>query len=70
MSASVTKGSGISIKSMAIQPPSHPTYDLRGIIKLALAEDSADFGINSLFIFCYAIWVYLSLIVIQIASEE
>ncbi|XP_022155361.1 nicotinate-nucleotide pyrophosphorylase [carboxylating], chloroplastic isoform X3 [Momordica charantia] len=44
MSASVTKGSGISIKSMAIQPPSHPTYDLRGIIKLALAEDSADFG--------------------------
>ncbi|KAE8637515.1 hypothetical protein CSA_004748 [Cucumis sativus] len=44
MSASVSKDSGISVASAAIQPPSHPTYDLRGIIKLALAEDSADFG--------------------------
>ncbi|KAJ8441238.1 hypothetical protein Cgig2_033962 [Carnegiea gigantea] len=25
-------------------PPSHPTYDLKGVIKLALAEDSADRG--------------------------
>ncbi|XP_038892239.1 nicotinate-nucleotide pyrophosphorylase [carboxylating], chloroplastic isoform X3 [Benincasa hispida] len=44
MSTSVSKDSGISVASVAIQPPSHPTYDLRGIIKLALAEDSADFG--------------------------
>lgn len=44
MSASVSKDSGISVASVAIQPPSHPTYDLRGVIKLALAEDSANFG--------------------------
>ncbi|XP_022977195.1 nicotinate-nucleotide pyrophosphorylase [carboxylating], chloroplastic [Cucurbita maxima] len=44
MSASVAKDSGISVASVAIQPPSHPTYDLRGVIKLALAEDSANFG--------------------------
>lgn len=44
MSASVSKDSGISVASVTIQPPSHPTYDLQGIIKLALAEDSADFG--------------------------
>ncbi|XP_008454777.2 nicotinate-nucleotide pyrophosphorylase [carboxylating], chloroplastic isoform X2 [Cucumis melo] len=44
MSASVSNDSGISVASVAIQPPSHPTYDLRGIIKLALAEDSADFA--------------------------
>lgn len=44
MSTSVSKDSGISVASVAIQPPSHPTYDLRGIIQLALAEDSADFG--------------------------
>lgn len=49
MSASVSKDSGISVASAAIQPPSHPTYDLRGIIKLALAEDSADFGMKLLF---------------------
>lgn len=44
MSASLSKDSGISVASVAIQPPSHPTYDLRGVIKLALAEDSANFG--------------------------
>ncbi|TYK28975.1 nicotinate-nucleotide pyrophosphorylase [Cucumis melo var. makuwa] len=48
MSASVSNDSGISVASVAIQPPSHPTYDLRGIIKLALAEDSADFVIGGL----------------------
>lgn len=50
MSASVSQDSGISLASVTIQPPSHPTYDLRGIIKLALAEDSADFGMINYFI--------------------
>lgn len=27
-----------------IQPPTHPTYDLKGIINLALQEDSGDRG--------------------------
>lgn len=53
MSTSVSKDSGISVASVAIQPPSHPTYDLRGIIQLALAEDSADFGIMDYFIINY-----------------
>lgn len=30
--------------SMAIKPPSHPTYDLKAVIKLALAEDAGDTG--------------------------
>lgn len=29
---------------MAIKPPSHPTYDLEAVIKLALAEDAGDRG--------------------------
>ena len=29
---------------MALKPPSHPTYDLKGIIKLALAEDAGGQG--------------------------
>ncbi|KAL6350916.1 hypothetical protein AAG906_031502 [Vitis piasezkii] len=29
---------------MVIKPPSHPTYDLRAVIKLALAEDVGDQG--------------------------
>ncbi|XP_050231989.1 quinolinate phosphoribosyltransferase [decarboxylating] 1a [Mercurialis annua] len=29
---------------MTIKPPSHPTYDLKGIIKLALDEDAGDRG--------------------------
>ncbi|XP_038709880.1 nicotinate-nucleotide pyrophosphorylase [carboxylating], chloroplastic isoform X2 [Tripterygium wilfordii] len=44
MSASVTRNPEISINSMAIKPPSHPTYDMKGVIKLALAEDSGDRG--------------------------
>ncbi|VVB03735.1 unnamed protein product [Arabis nemorensis] len=42
MSASATQTSGAS--SMAIKPPSHPTYDLKAVIKLALAEDAGDTG--------------------------
>ncbi|KAL5707626.1 nicotinate-nucleotide diphosphorylase (carboxylating) [Ranunculus cassubicifolius] len=30
--------------SMAINPPSHPTYDLKAVIKLALSEDAGDRG--------------------------
>ncbi|XP_024027582.1 nicotinate-nucleotide pyrophosphorylase [carboxylating], chloroplastic isoform X2 [Morus notabilis] len=41
---SVTEKPGISIQSMVIKPPSHPTYDLQGVIKLALAEDAGDRG--------------------------
>ncbi|KAL6957995.1 Quinolinate phosphoribosyltransferase [decarboxylating] 1a, partial [Sarracenia purpurea var. burkii] len=44
MSATVTRGSGIPIKFVAVKPPSHPTYDLKGVIKLALAEDAGDRG--------------------------
>ena len=34
-----------SFESMAIKPPSHPTYDLTAIIKLALSEDVGDQGL-------------------------
>lgn len=44
MSATETKSTGLSFESMAIKPPSHPTYDLKGVIKLALAEDAGDRG--------------------------
>ncbi|CAM8947701.1 unnamed protein product [Rhodiola kirilowii] len=33
-----------SSENWVINPPSHPTYDLKGIIKLALEEDSGDRG--------------------------
>ncbi|GKV42907.1 hypothetical protein SLEP1_g50265 [Rubroshorea leprosula] len=44
MSATQTRNAGISFESLAIKPPLHPTYDLKGIIKLALSEDSGDRG--------------------------
>ncbi|XP_044487897.1 nicotinate-nucleotide pyrophosphorylase [carboxylating], chloroplastic isoform X1 [Mangifera indica] len=44
MSAIESKTFSISSESMAIKPPSHPTYDLNGVIKLALAEDAGDRG--------------------------
>ncbi|KAI4378802.1 hypothetical protein MLD38_016232 [Melastoma candidum] len=40
----MASASGRLPESMAIRPPSHPTYDLRRIIKLALAEDAGDKG--------------------------
>ena len=43
---SVSAKPGISVQSMVIKPPSHPTYDLQGVIKLALAEDAGDRGLN------------------------
>nr|XP_027189793.1 nicotinate-nucleotide pyrophosphorylase [carboxylating], chloroplastic isoform X3 [Cicer arietinum] len=44
MSATEVTNSRISYESFAIKPPLHPTYDLKGIIKLALAEDAGDRG--------------------------
>ncbi|XVF85344.1 hypothetical protein PTKIN_Ptkin17bG0110100 [Pterospermum kingtungense] len=44
MAASHTTNGGVSLEAMAIKPPSHPTYDLKGIIKLALAEDAGNRG--------------------------
>ncbi|XP_057445427.1 nicotinate-nucleotide pyrophosphorylase [carboxylating], chloroplastic [Lotus japonicus] len=44
MSAAELTNSRISYESFAIKPPVHPTYDLKGIIKLALAEDAGDRG--------------------------
>lgn len=44
MSATELTNSRISYESFTIKPPVHPTYDLKGIIKLALAEDSGDRG--------------------------
>lgn len=47
MSASAGTKSPISTvgsSSMEIQPPSHPTYDLKAVIALALAEDAGDRG--------------------------
>lgn len=44
MSAAEIKLPPISLSSMTVKPPSHSTYDLKGIIKLALAEDAGDRG--------------------------
>ncbi|QCD89649.1 nicotinate-nucleotide pyrophosphorylase [carboxylating], chloroplastic isoform X2 [Vigna unguiculata] len=44
MSATEVTDSRISYESFAIKPPEHPTYDLKGVIKLALAEDAGDRG--------------------------
>ncbi|WJZ80480.1 hypothetical protein VitviT2T_000396 [Vitis vinifera] len=44
MSGIETRSPRISFESMVIKPPSHPTYDLRAVIKLALAEDVGDQG--------------------------
>lgn len=44
MSVAETSNPGISFESMIIKPPSHPRYDLKGVIKLVLAEDAGDRG--------------------------
>ncbi|XP_056164705.1 quinolinate phosphoribosyltransferase [decarboxylating] 1a isoform X2 [Syzygium oleosum] len=44
MSAAATDSPALSFERMAVKPPSHPTYDLKGVIKLALAEDAGDRG--------------------------
>ena len=45
MSSTNVTSSMVSSKSFAIKPPVHPTYDLKNIIKLALAEDAGDQGL-------------------------
>lgn len=47
MSVAETRISPFSSKSLTIKPPSHPTYDLKGVIKLALAEDAGDRGLRT-----------------------
>ncbi|KAJ6903140.1 nicotinate-nucleotide pyrophosphorylase [Populus alba x Populus x berolinensis] len=44
MSVAQTINPGLSFRSMVVKPPSHPTYDMKGVIKLALAEDAGDRG--------------------------
>ncbi|KDP38043.1 hypothetical protein JCGZ_04686 [Jatropha curcas] len=44
MSATATRNPNTMFESVTIQPPLHPTYDLKGVIKLALAEDAGDQG--------------------------
>lgn len=52
MSAVETKNPNVVFQSMTIKPPSHPTYDLNGVIKLALAEDAGDQGFFISFLIC------------------
>ncbi|CAK8570352.1 unnamed protein product [Lathyrus sativus] len=44
MSATEVTNPTIAYDSFTVKPPLHPTYDLKGIIKLALAEDAGDRG--------------------------
>ena len=51
----------ISFESMALKPPLHPTYDLKGIINLALAEDAGGQGLSSL--------ISSSIVFVQLPSQ-
>ncbi|CAN8266960.1 unnamed protein product [Cochlearia groenlandica] len=44
VSSATQTNKGVSNSSMEINPPSHPTYDLKAVINLALAEDAGDTG--------------------------
>ncbi|KAK6922239.1 Quinolinate phosphoribosyl transferase, N-terminal, partial [Dillenia turbinata] len=44
MSSLEARKPALSLESMVLNPPSHPTYDLKGVIKLALSEDAGDRG--------------------------
>ncbi|XP_059316789.1 quinolinate phosphoribosyltransferase [decarboxylating] 1a isoform X1 [Lycium ferocissimum] len=44
MSAIATKNAGRIVESLVVKPPAHPTYDLKGVIQLALSEDAGDLG--------------------------
>ncbi|WCJ23055.1 Nicotinate-nucleotide pyrophosphorylase [carboxylating] chloroplastic [Euphorbia peplus] len=44
MSAIETRNPSAFSQSMTIKPPSHPTYDLKAVVKLALAEDAGGRG--------------------------
>jgi hypothetical protein len=42
--AATARNPSKAFESVALKPPLHPTYDLKGIIKLALAEDAGGQG--------------------------
>ncbi|PKA55639.1 nicotinate-nucleotide pyrophosphorylase (carboxylating) [Apostasia shenzhenica] len=44
MSAVEARGSMMPVEPIVLKPPSHPTYDLKAVIALALAEDAGDRG--------------------------
>lgn len=44
MYAMATKNAGRTMDSLVVKPPAHPTYDLKGVIQLALSEDAGDLG--------------------------
>lgn len=45
MSATETTTSRASYEFLAVKPPIHPTYDLKNVIQLALAEDAGNQGL-------------------------
>lgn len=52
--AATVRGPRMSFESVTLKPPLHPTYDLKGVIQLALAEDAGGQGylvLSSIFIF-------------------
>lgn len=61
MAATATAKAVISLQSMVVKPPSHPTYDLQGVIKLALAEDAGDRG-SSCFLAFLSLLISLNII--------
>lgn len=58
--AVTARNPSVSFESMALKPPLHPTYDLKGIINLALAEDAGGQGLPSL--------ILSSIVVVQLPS--
>lgn len=62
MSATATRNVGMSVGSLVVKPPAHPTYDLKGVIQLALSEDAGDRGkitillLGLYFLNCICIW--------------
>lgn len=59
--AVTARNPSISFESMALKPPLHPTYDLKGIINLALAEDAGGQGLSSL--------ISSSIVFVQLPSQ-
>lgn len=59
MAATTTINHGRSIQSAMVKPPVHPTYDLKGVIKLALSEDAGDKGPISVDIFTHFVTIQL-----------
>lgn len=54
---------------MALKPPLHPTYDLKGIINLALAEDAGGQGLPSLILSSIVFVQLPSLILMNLIFE-